>query len=216
MREAIFLLFLLPTCVCVSSPFSKGPLHLKPLRGGSVGSGGQEIKAWYQVNDPHWAERDGSSSSRHDAYLEGYKPALQHRYARYKDLKRRIIEVEGSLEKFAMGYQTFGVHTSTDPAKPGIVAREWAPHAQALSLIGDFNGWDRDKHPYAKDEYGVWSLFIKGSGVVIPHGSRVMLAITTNTGEVTTRISPYITRAVQPSVDSPTYPAFEGVFWDPA
>ena len=107
------------------------------------------------------------------------------------------------------------MHESTDVRKPGIIAKEWAPGAQAISLIGDFNGWKRDQYEYQKDDFGIWSLYIPSTspGVpVIPHGSRIMLAITTATGEETTRIPAWIKSARQPPMDSPTYPAFEGVF----
>lgn len=38
----------------------------------------------------------------------------------------------------------------------------WAPNAKAVSLVGDFNGWDRQTNPMEKLEGGVWALFMKG------------------------------------------------------
>ena len=32
----------------------------------------------------------------------------------------------------------------------------WAPNAQAVSLVGDFNGWDRSATPMERVEGGVW------------------------------------------------------------
>ena len=39
----------------------------------------------------------------------------------------------------------------------------WAPNAQRVSVVGDFNGWDGRRHPMRKrHEAGVWELFIPG------------------------------------------------------
>jgi hypothetical protein len=58
------------------------------------------------------------------------------RYGRYKELKRAIINAEGSLENFAEGYKKFGVRRSTDPNKPGIYAREWGEYL-SFDVFGD-------------------------------------------------------------------------------
>ncbi|OBT13652.1 1,4-alpha-glucan branching enzyme [Vibrio sp. UCD-FRSSP16_10] len=36
----------------------------------------------------------------------------------------------------------------------------YAPHAQAVSLIGDFNQWDGRRHPMQRLDYGIWGLFV--------------------------------------------------------
>ncbi len=39
----------------------------------------------------------------------------------------------------------------------------WAPHAQAVRVIGDFNGWNGTLHPMRRlDGNGVWELFVPG------------------------------------------------------
>ena len=38
----------------------------------------------------------------------------------------------------------------------------WAPNAQRVSLVGSFNGWDRDAMPMEKIEGGVWVCFAEG------------------------------------------------------
>ncbi|HVE70204.1 MAG TPA: 1,4-alpha-glucan branching protein GlgB [Thermoanaerobaculia bacterium] len=43
----------------------------------------------------------------------------------------------------------------------GVMFGVWAPNADRVSVIGDFNGWDRDAHPLrARGESGVWEGFI--------------------------------------------------------
>ena len=41
----------------------------------------------------------------------------------------------------------------------------WAPNAERVSLIGEFNGWNQSSHPLkAKGQTGVWETFIPGIG----------------------------------------------------
>ena len=42
------------------------------------------------------------------------------------------------------------------PCEDGYVFRVWAPHARAVSLVGDFNGWDSRALPMVRLENGVW------------------------------------------------------------
>ena len=38
--------------------------------------------------------------------------------------------------------------------------RVWAPNARAVSVVGEFNGWDRERHPMSRSHGGIWYLFI--------------------------------------------------------
>ena len=42
------------------------------------------------------------------------------------------------------------------PHSDGVAFRVWAPHAEMVSVIGSFNGWDSDKHPMGAEENGNW------------------------------------------------------------
>jgi len=174
---------------------------------------------WHQIPDQNWKTKDGAEVIKWDPSLEQCKGSLQYRYGKYKELKSRICEVEGSLEQFALGYKKFGVRVSDDPSRPGIVAHEWAPGAKYLSLMGDFNGWNRGQYPFQRDDFGVWSLYIpaKNDGSeIIPHNSRYKLAITTVSGHETTRIPAWADYAVQAPKGAPTHPGYDGVFWNPS
>ncbi|MDE6361590.1 MAG: hypothetical protein K2L53_01280, partial [Clostridia bacterium] len=41
-------------------------------------------------------------------------------------------------------------HQSQRDGKVGWVFRVWAPHAKSVSVVGDFNNWDREVHPMSK------------------------------------------------------------------
>ena len=45
----------------------------------------------------------------------------------------------------------------------GVAFRVWAPNATKLSVIGDFNDWNRDAHPLESADDGVWSGFVEGA-----------------------------------------------------
>ena len=59
-----------------------------------------------------------------------------------------------------MGAQRFTDEDGTE----GVAFSVWAPNAQAVSLVGDFNGWDGGAHPLAVrwDGSGIWEGFVPG------------------------------------------------------
>ncbi len=63
-------------------------------------------------------------------------------------------------------WERLGSHLVTQDGVEGAHFTVWAPNAAAVSLIGDFNGWNRDAHPMAlrPDGSGLWELFVPGIG----------------------------------------------------
>ena len=57
-------------------------------------------------------------------------------------------------------YEKFGSHVIND----GTYFAVWAPNAVSVSVIGDFNGWNRESHPLFVrwDSSGIWEGFIPG------------------------------------------------------
>jgi 1,4-alpha-glucan branching enzyme len=57
----------------------------------------------------------------------------------------------------------------------------WAPNAQQVSVVGDFNHWDRRRHPMRlRPECGVWEIFLPGVGA----GQRYKFALLNQQGEL--------------------------------
>jgi 1,4-alpha-glucan branching enzyme len=62
-------------------------------------------------------------------------------------------------------YKKLGAHLVEIDGVPGTTFHVWAPNAQRVSVIGDFNQWDGRRHPMRKlVGCGVWEVFIPGVG----------------------------------------------------
>ena len=61
-------------------------------------------------------------------------------------------------------YNTFGAHLAEHEGIAGVRFAVWAPNAEVVTVIGDFNGWDTRRHPMRLREGGVWELFLPGVG----------------------------------------------------
>lgn len=66
---------------------------------------------------------------------------------------------EGSATE---AYEFFGSHFCEQNGKKGVVFRVWAPHANSVSVVGDFNHWDRfqNRMQRVSTDGSVWELFI--------------------------------------------------------
>lgn len=60
-------------------------------------------------------------------------------------------------------YQYFGAHFEKRGRTSGVVFRLYAPGADDVSVIGEWNGWDVGANKMAKvDDSGVWEVFVPG------------------------------------------------------
>ncbi len=59
-------------------------------------------------------------------------------------------------------YDKLGAHPMTTGQQDGTYFAVWAPNAEKVSVIGDFNGWDSSSHPlYPRwDSSGIWEGFL--------------------------------------------------------
>lgn len=48
----------------------------------------------------------------------------------------------------------------------------YAPHASAVSLVGNFNAWDGRRNPMQRLDYGIWGLFVPN----LPEGTQYKLS----------------------------------------
>ncbi len=156
---------------------------------------------------------DGTGLIQGDAYLEPYRPILQARYTHFQNV-RQSLAPDGDLKRDAsLGHTYFGINPGEHDGQPGLWYREWAPGAEALFLIGDFNHWDRQATPLARDDFGVWSVFLPDvdGQPAIPHASMLKVHVVSRDDEQD-RIPAYIRRVVQPQGEI----NYVGQHWAPA
>lgn len=63
-------------------------------------------------------------------------------------------------------YEKLGSHVTEKDGTPGVHFAVWAPNADSVCVIGDFNGWNKLSHRMSPrwDESGIWEAFIPGLG----------------------------------------------------
>ncbi len=96
----------------------------------------------------HWTDRQGQARHHMDPYT--FAPQL----------------ADFDLYLFGEGrhwhiYRILGTHPVTIDGVPGTLFATWAPNAERVSVVGDFNDWDGRCHPMRVHRgSGVWELFI--------------------------------------------------------
>src|SRR5262245_17781633 len=73
------------------------------------------------------------------------------------------------------------------PHDKGVAFRVWAPHAEAVSVVGTFNEWDASKHTLTRENAeGYWYADVPGAKI----GDEYRYILKTPWGELS-RIDPY-------------------------
>ena len=89
-------------------------------------------------------------------------------------------------------YRKLGAHPDTQNRKKGVYFAVWAPNAQAVSVVGEFNEWDTEKNPMKKvGPIGVYETFVPGAKI----GQLYKFYITGAHGEELYKADPYANQA---------------------
>lgn len=140
-----------------------------------------------------------------DPWLKPYQDILLKRRKKFHADKKNLLDGKRDLSVFANGHLYFGFHFN----KEGCYYREWAPAADRVFLMGDFNGWQEEAHELTAISPGVWEIFIP-SNTPLPHESLVKVVIH-HQGKKLLRIPLYIKRVHQDPHDH----SFAGQIWNP-
>lgn len=106
---------------------------------------GDSLPGHYRI---WWQDLEGMEHVYHDPY--SFPPLIP----------------EFDLGLFAAGkhwhiYRILGAHKYEVDGIPGVLFAVWAPNAERVSVVGDFNSWDGRRHPMRiRQDYGTWELFI--------------------------------------------------------
>ena len=98
------------------------------------------------------------------------------------------------LDLFSAGrhlhcYRVLGANIKIVDDVKGVLFATWAPNAERVSVIGDFNNWDGRVHPMrSRGGSGVWELFIPG----LEEGNHYKFEIRNRaTGQILEKADPY-------------------------
>ena len=86
-------------------------------------------------------------------------------------------------------YQQLGAHLKTIDGIDGVYFAVWAPNAQRISVVGEFNRWDGRSHPMRNlGGCGIWELFIPGLSAGCLYKFEIL---NRDSGEVVVKTDPY-------------------------
>ncbi|MGH8397001.1 MAG: 1,4-alpha-glucan branching protein GlgB [Gammaproteobacteria bacterium] len=103
-----------------------------------------------QHYDLHWVDAGGRAHVQCDPY--SFNPLIP----------------QADLELFGRGkhrhaYNLLGARLRTVDGMSGTLFATWAPNAERVSVVGDFNDWDGRRLPMrVRGSSGVWELFVPG------------------------------------------------------
>ena len=85
-------------------------------------------------------------------------------------------------------YEKLGAHPMRIGQADGVHFAVWAPNAQRVSVVGDFNDWDGRVHPMRSlGSSGVWEVFLPAAHV----GQRYKFELRSRQGQILLKIDPY-------------------------
>ncbi len=71
------------------------------------------------------------------------------------------LHTEGTLHE---AWHALGAHLIESRGARGVRFAVWAPNAESVMVVGEFNDWDMRRHPMRRRNGGIWELFLPGVG----------------------------------------------------
>src|SRR5207245_1661063 len=118
----------------------------------------------------------------HDHIVEADDP---YRYGRVlTDFDMHLL-AEGTHHR---AFEKLGAHRISVGSTTGVHFAVWAPNADRVSVIGDFNGWDGRVHPMRLlAPNGLWEIFVPN----LPNGGKYKFEIRTRSGTLLEKSDPF-------------------------
>ena len=110
-------------------------------------------------------------------------------------IKNNIDYEISELDQYLFGqgnhyeiYKKLGAHPVKQGKNKGVYFAVWAPNANAVSVIGDFNNWDEKQHQMKRKEpLGIYDIFIPG----VKEDSLYKFCIETQNGDLLYKADPF-------------------------
>ena len=127
-------------------------------------------------------------------------------------------ENNGNLDEYLFhsgelyrAYKYMGAHKDNRLGKDGVMFRVWAPNAKSVSVVGNFNNWDRTAHRMIHTtEGGIWECFI--ADIVEPY-SVYKYSIETYDGSCIMKSDPYAYHFETRPNNASVYVDIDGFEW---
>jgi 1,4-alpha-glucan branching enzyme len=154
---------------------AKPSFHLHRIHDAGVFEGSHKGSTSVYAYDLVVVDHHGNRTQSRDAY--SFLPTLG----------------ETDLYLFGQGderriYEKLGAHLRSLDGVPGVSFAVWAPNAQRVSVVGDFNNWDGRYHTLRLlGASGVWEIFVPG----VREGTLYKYEIKDHTGATVLKTDPY-------------------------
>ncbi|HED12491.1 MAG TPA: 1,4-alpha-glucan branching protein GlgB [Gammaproteobacteria bacterium] len=130
-------------------------------------------------------------------FLSPYQYCIQdsdgHQWQLDDPYRFPVLWSDYDLHLFAEGknfavYQRLGAHLRQHAEVDGVAFSVWAPNAERVSVVGNFNHWDGRIHPMrVRGSSGIWELFIPG----LVDGETYKYEIRSKNGSIQLKIDPF-------------------------
>ncbi len=147
-----------------------------------------------RVNDSDLFEWRGTPGTVPDHYRLLWRDGGHHEHIAHDPYSFPPQVSDFDLHLFGEGrhrhaYRILGSHTHEVDGIAGILFAVWAPNAERVSVVGEFNQWDGRRHPMrVRGGSGVWELFVPD----LLAGAQYKYEIRNrNSGEIVLKADPY-------------------------
>ena len=119
-----------------------------------------------RIADTDLFEWRGEPGAVPDRYHLVWRDAASHEHIAHDTYSFPPQLSDFDLSLFSAGkhrhaYRILGSHVHAVDSVQGILFAVWAPNAERVSVVGEFNQWDGRRHPMrVRGGSGVWELFI--------------------------------------------------------
>src|SRR3984957_16876718 len=168
-----------------------------------LGPHGNEIRVWLPHAPDAWVITPGGAVEMERVHPTGFfigklKTPVEHYRLRsgtyeFDDPYRfpplltpveLYLHAEGTNHE---SYRMLGAQLVESEGVAGVRFAVWAPTADVVSVIGDFNRWDRTWHPMRLREAGIWEIFIPG----LEAGANYKFSVLSRAGHEQQKSDPY-------------------------
>jgi len=137
--------------------------------------------------------------SKHSTHFEHSTDSIDSINSKHSKDSKLLTDFDAHLFNsgtFYKVYEKFGAQITSEEGVSGVRFTTWAPNANSICVIGEFNGWQESENTSSQmqkvHDSGLWSCFIPG----LKEGDTYKFSINSNVdGQYKRKIDPYAFRS---------------------